>query len=146
MPGRTSSTPLRVRYAETDQMGVVYHGNYFAWFEVGRVELMRSLGLVYRVLEQEHGCVLPVVEVQCRYRQPARYDDELLLQTTLGALRGPMMKFRYQLFRPQGGMQVLLAEAATTHVVVDQKTLKPCRLPEHYTAALREALAPRESK
>ncbi len=129
------TTSLRVRYSETDQMGVVYHGNYFAWFEVGRVELMRSLGLSYQELEAKNDCVLPVVEASCRYRKPARYDDLLALETALQALRGSIMIVGYELYRDG----VLLADGETKHVVVD-KALQRRRLPERYHAALLQTL------
>ena len=128
------TTTLRVRYAETDQMGVVYHGNYFAWFEVGRVELLRTLGYSYRSLEQE-GCALPVVEVSCRYRRPARYDDLLTLETQIKALRGAIVIFSYGLYRDAE----LLAEAETKHVAVGGD-MKPCRLPEPYQKVLLDNL------
>ena len=130
------TTTIRVRYAETDQMGVVYHGNYFTWFEIGRVEMLRSLGFSYVALEQEGGRALPVVEVQCRYRKPARYDDLLLIETTVRALRGSIVVFAYVLRRGAD----LLAEAESKHVIVD-RAMKPCRLPEPYQAALLRALA-----
>ena len=130
------TTSIRVRYAETDQMGIVYHGNYFTWFEIGRVELLRSLGFSYIELEREGGRALPVVEVQCRYRKPARYDDLLLIETTVRALRGSIVVFAYALRRGDD----LLAEAESKHVIVD-RTMKPSRLPEPYQAALRRALA-----
>ncbi len=129
------TTTLRVRYSETDQMGVVYHGNYFAWFEVGRVELMRSLGFSYQELEAQEDCVLPVVEASCRYRSPARYDELLRLETTVKALRSPMLVFSYALYR-EG---TLLADAETKHVVVS-RALERKRLPERYHAALLEIL------
>ena len=144
---RTFKTRLRVRYAETDQMGVVYHANYFVWFEVGRVEMMRELGFAYKELEAEQGCVLPVVEVNCRYRAPARYDDELELETRLVALRGPVLKFGYVLRRavqPNAGVRNgatsvhlpdLLAEAQTTHVVVD-RAMRKRALPSEYASVL----------
>ena len=78
---------VRVRYAETDQMGIVYYANYLVWFELGRVELLRSLGLAYSQLEKEHECILPVVEATCRYRSPAKYDDEILIETRPAMLR-----------------------------------------------------------
>ncbi len=76
-------TRLRVRYAETDQMGVVYHANYLVWMEIGRVELVRSLGLDYKRLEESEGLYLSVIEVTCRYRRPARYDQEVVVQTEI---------------------------------------------------------------
>ena len=82
------TTQVRVRYAETDQMGIVYYANYLIWFELGRVELLRSLGLAYSRLETDHGCILPVIEVHCRYRSPARYDDEILIETRPAMMRG----------------------------------------------------------
>ncbi len=128
------TTSLRVRYAETDQMGVAYHGDYFAWFEVGRVELLRSLGLTYAALE-ELGCILPVVEVSCQYRRPARYDDLLEVVTRLKAMRGPILIFTYQLCRGEE----LLAEAETKHVVLD-KQMKRRRMPEVYREAMQRIL------
>ena len=86
------TTEVRVRYAETDQMGIVYYANYLVWFEIGRVELLRSLGLAYSQLEIEHECILPVIEASCRYRSPARYDDEIQIETRPALLRGSVMK------------------------------------------------------
>jgi acyl-CoA thioester hydrolase len=143
---RTFKTRLRVRYAETDQMGVVYHANYLIWFEIGRVELMRELGFSYATLETEDGCGLPVAEVICRYRTPARYDDELELETSLTSLRGPVLKFSYKLRRTalDGDSRLaladdLLAEASSTHVVVG-RDLKSCVLPDRYVSALQAVL------
>jgi acyl-CoA thioester hydrolase len=134
---------VRVRYAETDQMGIVYYANYLVWFELGRVELLRSLGLAYSQLEKEHECILPVVEATCRYRAPARYDDEILIETRPAMLRGSVLKFSYQIWRKsavEGEERELLAEGETVHVVCDdQLNRKP--LPEHYAAALRELMA-----
>ncbi len=129
------TTTLRVRYSETDQMGVVYHGNYFAWFEVGRVEMLRALGFSYAELESVEDCVLPVVEAACRYRRPARYDEVLLLETTVKTLRGPILIFSYALYR-EG---LLLADGETKHVIVD-RALQRRRLPERYHAAILEVL------
>lgn len=134
---------VRVRYAETDQMGIVYHANYLVWFELGRVELLRSLGLAYSQLEKEHECILPVVEATCRYRSPALYDDEILIETRPALLRGSVIKFAYNIWRKpshEGEARKLLAEGETVHVVCDdQLNKKP--LPEHYAAALREMMA-----
>jgi acyl-CoA thioester hydrolase len=132
------TTEVRVRYAETDQMGIVYYANYLVWFEIGRVELLRSLGLAYSQLETEHQCILPVVEAKCRYRAPARYDDQILIETRPALLRGPVLKFAYRILRkaPEGQQPTLLAEGETAHVVCDdQLNKKP--LPEQYAAALR---------
>jgi acyl-CoA thioester hydrolase len=136
------TTEVRVRYAETDQMGIVYYANYLVWFEIGRVELMRSLGLAYSQLEREHQCILPVIEASCRYRAPARYDDEILIETRPSLLRGSVIKFAYRILRkaPEGTEPTVLAEGETVHVVCDdQLNRKP--LPEKYAAALRAAMA-----
>jgi acyl-CoA thioester hydrolase len=137
------TTEVRVRYAETDQMGIVYYANYLVWFEIGRVELLRSLGLAYSQLEIDHDCILPVVEAGCRYRAPARYDDEILIETRPALLRGSVIKFAYQIWRKasqKGEERKLLAEGETVHVVCDdQMNRKP--LPERYAAALRAMMA-----
>ena len=133
------TTQVRVRYAETDQMGIVYYANYLVWFEIGRVELLRSLGLAYSQLETEHECVLPVVEASCRYRSPAHYDDEILIETRPALLRGSVIKFAYQIWRKasqKGEEQKLLAEGETVHVVCDDRLNKKA-LPAHYASALR---------
>ena len=129
---------VRVRYAETDQMGIVYYANYLVWFELGRVDLLRSLGLAYSQLEQEHECILPVIEATCRYKAPARYDDEILIETWPSLLRQSVIKFEYRVLRKgqNGAEPTLLAEGETVHVVCDdQLNKKP--LPGHYAAALR---------
>ncbi|MGH9606548.1 MAG: acyl-CoA thioesterase [Terracidiphilus sp.] len=134
---------VRVRYAETDQMGIVYYANYLVWFELGRVELLRSLGLAYSQLETEHECILPVVEATCRYRAPARYDDEILIETRPSLLRGPVLKFSYRIYRKPNRDEEerkLLAEGETVHVVCDDRlNRKP--LPERYAAALRAMMS-----
>jgi acyl-CoA thioester hydrolase len=124
-----SETRLRVRYAETDQMGVVYHTNYLIWFEVGRVEFIRQLGLDYKRMEQEDGCGIAVVDAHARYRVPARYDDELIVQTYLTAARGSVIRFGYKILRAQDN--VLLCEGETSHVVVG-KDMKKKPLPKRY--------------
>jgi len=136
------TTQVRVRYAETDQMGVVYYANYLVWFEIGRVEVLRTMGFSYRQLEQEHGCILPVIEATCRYRAPARYDDEILIETRPALLRGPVLKFAYRILRKEqdGAAPALLAEGETVHVVCDPQMNKT-PLPEHYAAALRAMMA-----
>ena len=133
------TTEVRVRYAETDQMGIVYYANYLVWFEIGRVEVLRTLGFSYRQLEQEFGCILPVIEASCRYRAPARYDDEILIESRPALLRGPVLKFAYRIYRKanqEGNERELLAEGETVHVVCDDK-LQRKPLPEKYAAALR---------
>jgi acyl-CoA thioester hydrolase len=137
---------VRVRYAETDQMGIVYYANYLVWFELGRVELLRSLGLAYSQLEKEHECILPVVEATCRYRSPARYDDEILIETRPAMLRGSVLKFAYRILREGSGdaEPTLLAEGETVHVVCDDQ-LKRKALPEHYADALQKLLPERHT-
>ena len=133
-----TTTEVRVRYAETDQMGIVYYANYLVWFEIGRVELLRWLGLAYSQLETDHQCILPVVEATCRYRAPARYDDEILIETRPSLLRGSVIKFGYRILRKgaEGEEPTLLAEGETVHVVCDgQLNKKP--LPAEHAAALR---------
>src|SRR6202047_961271 len=95
---------VRVRYAETDQMGVVYHANYLIWFEVGRVELMRQRGLDYKQLEIEEGFGIAVVEATARYKAPARYDDELTIETRVLRVRGPVVRFGYRILRTVDGL------------------------------------------
>ena len=131
-----SESRLRVRYAETDQMGVVYHSNYFIWFEVGRVELMRQLGVSYREMEQE-GCLIAVVDAHCRYKAPARYDDELIVRTHLKNVRESLVHFSYELLR--SGEEDLLAEGDTTHIVID-KQMNVVPLPEKYIHIFRRAM------
>src|SRR5580698_2949625 len=101
---------VRVRYSETDQMGVVYHANYLVWFEVGRVELMRQRGMDYKRLEIEEGCWIAVVEATTRYKAPARYDDELIVETRVTLVRGPLIRFAYRIFRAEGDARLLLCE------------------------------------
>ncbi len=116
---------VRVRYAETDTMGVAYYANYFVWFEVGRCELLRSLGHTYRDLEAQ-GFMLPVIEAHCEYRDSARYDDALEIATT-GALLSPVrVEFRYRVARPAD--DTLLAAGRTVHAAVDASG-RPRRLP-----------------
>jgi acyl-CoA thioester hydrolase len=134
-PAHTVS--IRVRYAETDQMGVVYYANHFVWFEIGRVELMRSLGFDYREVEEQAQCFLPVVEANCRYKAPARYDDLLTLETRVLNQRTSMIRFGYKLLRESPNAEpTVLAEGETVHVVVDRAMQKKA-LPERFAAALR---------
>lgn len=132
----TGEVRLRVRYAETDQMGVVYYSNFLVWFEIGRVELLRQLGFDYKTMEIEDDCFIPVVEANCRYKAPARYDDELIIATRVTGVRGAVLKFRYQVVRVSD--RQLLAEGETTHVVTDSKLIKRA-LPEKYVRALMGA-------
>ena len=105
---------VRVRYAETDQMGVVYHSNYFIWFEVGRVELMRALGFDYKRMEIEDDIYMVVADAYCRYHHPARYDELLTVRTRILEAKNRTLKFAYELFRQQD--QKLLATGHTIHI------------------------------
>jgi len=128
---------LRVRYAETDQMAVAHHSSHVVWFEVGRIELLRQLGFSYLEMEQD-GMNLPVVELRCRYKHPARYDDEVTLRTRLAQLRGSLLRFRYELVRKSDDR--LLAEGESVHVVVGND-MKKTRLSDKYRDALLAAAA-----
>ena len=130
---------LRVRYAETDKMGVVYHSNFFIWMEIGRVELMRNLGFDYKQMELEDDCHLPVVDARCRYKSPVYYDEEVIVRTELRNIRQSLMRFGYEIMRQKDG--TLVAEAETTHIVVNARMEKR-QLPHRYRAAF-EALAGR---
>jgi acyl-CoA thioester hydrolase len=131
-------TRLRVRYAETDQMGVVYHSNHLIWFEVGRVELMREMGFSYRDMERDNGCFIAVAEAKCRYRSPIYYDEEVVVRTWLKSVRKSVVVFNYELVRAEN--RALLAEGETTHIVTDSK-MKVVALPEKYLTAFRAAMA-----
>jgi len=134
---RVGEVRLRVRYAETDQMGVVYHANYFIWFEVGRVELLRQLGFSYRDMEQNDQCFIAVVDARCRYKAPARYDDEVTVRTRLKNVRESLMHFGYELVRATDAL--VLAEGETTHIVTDGE-MKVRTIPEKYMKVFREAM------
>jgi acyl-CoA thioester hydrolase len=134
--GRICETRVRVRYAETDQMGVVYHANHFVWFEIGRVEMLRQLGFSYRDMEQNDGCYIAVADARCRYKAPAHYDEEIVVRTHLKNVRESVIHFGYELVRAQDGM--VLAEGETTHVVTNAE-MKKAVLPEKYMAVFREA-------
>jgi acyl-CoA thioester hydrolase len=140
--GVVSESRLRVRYAETDQMGVVYHSNHFIWFEIGRVELMRQLGFSYRDMEREHGLFIAVADARCRYKAPARYDEELIVRTRLKNVRETMVHFGYELLRADDGL--LLAEGETTHVVTNRR-MEIAPLPEQILKAFREAVGKQAS-
>ena len=124
MPSSVST--LRVRYAETDKMGVVYYANYLVWFEVGRADLLRSLGWSYREMELA-GVSLPVIEAQCTYQRPARYDDDIEIRTTGRMLSPVRMEFEYAVIKMQD--QTVAATGKTVHAALDP-TGRPCRLPE----------------
>ncbi|HEV3190285.1 MAG TPA: thioesterase family protein [Polyangiaceae bacterium] len=136
LPAVVNESRIRVRYAETDQMGVVYHANHFIWFEVGRVELLRQLGFSYKDMEHQDKCFIAVVDARCRYKSPARYDDEIVVKTWLKNIRESVIHFGYELLRVEDGS--LLAEGETTHIVADAQMRKTA-LPEKYMKVFREA-------
>lgn len=133
---------IRVRYAETDQMGVVYHSNYIIWFEVGRVELLRQLGYTYKDFEAD-GMHLPVVEVRCRYKASALYDDQVVIRTRMNNVRGALIKFAYDVLRAND--RTLLAEGESTHIVTDANMQKTS-LPEKYLAPFMKAMGDAKDK
>lgn len=126
-------TTFRVRYAETDQMGVVYHANYLVWMEIGRVELVRSRGLNYKDLEASEGIFLGVVEASCRYHFPARYDQEVVVETEIVGANARIVEFSYRIL--VAGSEKLLARGSTKHLWLN-RDMRPSRLPEKYHAVL----------
>jgi acyl-CoA thioester hydrolase len=129
---------IRVRYAETDQMGVVYHANYLIWFEVGRVELIRALGIEYKTMEIADDCHIVVAEAHCRYLSPAHYDERLRVRTRIAEAKNRTIRFSYEIFRADD--ERLLAIGETVHVICGGNG-KPKLLPEKYRRAFSTALA-----
>lgn len=127
---------VRVRYAETDQMGVVYHSNYIIWFEVGRVELLRQLGFAYRDMEQHDDIHIAVADVHCRFKFPARYDDLLTIRTRLVNVRGSVLHFGYEIVRAEDGKT--LAEGESVHISVNSK-FERMHLPQKYLVPFLKA-------
>ncbi|MBM3819545.1 MAG: acyl-CoA thioesterase [Acidimicrobiia bacterium] len=125
MTGAQRTARVRVRYAETDRMGVVYYANYLVWFEVGRTEWLRDAGWTYRDMERE-GVSLPVIEARCEYRQPARYDDEIDIRTQATLLTPVRVRFDYEVVLAAGG--AVAAAGHTIHAALDPGG-RPCRLP-----------------
>ena len=125
-------TRIRVRYAETDQMGVVYYANYYVWMEVGRVELCRALGVEYKLMEIEDGIFLTVAESKCRYLAPARYDEEIVVETRLEDAHARMVTFGYFIWRASDGHKLSVGE--TKHIFCGTD-MRPKRLPERYRAS-----------
>ncbi|HEV2196832.1 MAG TPA: thioesterase family protein [Candidatus Acidoferrum sp.] len=130
---------VRVRYAETDQMGVVYHANFLIWFEVGRVELMRALGVEYKKMEKEDDCRIVVADVHCRYHDSARYDEELRIRTRITESKNRVIVFSYEVIRDTDGK--VLANGETTHVICGSSG-RPKLLPEKYRRIMVAADVP----
>ena len=137
-----ADTTIRVRYAETDQMGVAYHSNYFVWFEVGRVELCRQLGLEYAKMEAEDDSLLVVAKAFCRYKRPARFDDLLTIRTRVANWQRRTIRFVYEVFHQGSGE--LVAAGETLHVICDRRG-RPKSLPLKYRGYF-SAAASTESK
>ena len=127
------TTRVRVRYAETDRMGVVYYANYLVWFEVGRTEWLRATGESYREMERD-GVSLPVIEVHCEYRQPARYDDEIDIRTRATLISPVRVRFDYDIVR--ASEEIVAATGHTIHAAIDANG-RPCRLPGRVVEMLR---------
>jgi acyl-CoA thioester hydrolase len=125
----THETRFRVRYAETDQMGVVYYANYLVWMELGRAELCRAIGIRYKDMEETDGILLAVVDAHCRYLHPARYDQEIAVETSIGSANRRMVEFRYNI-REAGQLQAL-ASGETKHIFLG-RDMKPVKLPQKY--------------
>ncbi|HEX5413184.1 MAG TPA: thioesterase family protein [Terriglobia bacterium] len=140
-PAEWVSTTFRVRYAETDQMGVVYYANYLVWFEIGRSEFCRKHGFEYRDMEREDGLYIIVAEASCRYKSSARYDDEVVVKTCLRAARRRVLIFGYEVSRKSDN--ALLAEGETTHVIVNREG-RPCALPDKYRELFETGIKARE--
>ncbi|HSU25672.1 MAG TPA: thioesterase family protein [Pyrinomonadaceae bacterium] len=127
-------TEIRVRYAETDKMGIVHHSNYLIWFEAGRSDLCRSRGFSYKEMEEKHDALLVVAETYCRYKSPAFYEDILLVRTQVAEVRSRSIRFIYEIVRPSDG--TLIAEGETLHLVTDQDK-KVRILPDVYRERLQ---------
>jgi acyl-CoA thioester hydrolase len=125
-------TRLRVRYAETDQMGIVYHANYLVWMEIGRVEYCRAAGIRYRDMEREDGILLAVVEASCRYVSSALYDDEVIIRTSIAHAHPRQLRFAYEML--DAATNRVLATGETKHIFCDRGH-RPMKLPEKYRPA-----------
>jgi acyl-CoA thioester hydrolase len=123
---RATTSTVRVRYAETDKMGVVYHSNYLVWFEIGRTDWLRETGLTYRSMEED-GIQLPVIEAHCEYRLGARYDDEVEIRTRAKKLSPVRVQFDYEAARRADG--AVLATGYTVHATIDRGG-RPVRMPD----------------
>ena len=128
----THETRFRVRYAETDHMGIVYYANYLVWMELGRAEYCRAAGIRYRDMEANDGVLLAVVDAHCRYIHPARYDEEIAVTTSISAANKRMVEFSYDIRDPV--LDRKLAAGETRHIFLSRE-MRPVQLPEKYRAA-----------
>ena len=131
---KTNLTEQRVYYADTDHGGVVYYSNYLKWFEIGRTEILRQSGFDYNDFEKQ-GIIAPVVEVKCNYKEPAKYNDTIIIKTTIENMGNSSVKFHYEIIRKQDN--ILLAEGYTVNVFVDKKTEKSTRIPDNLRKTLQ---------
>ena len=129
----TNATKLRVRYGETDQMGYMYYGNYAEFFEVGRVEMLRSLGLTYAGMEAS-GIMMPVLELHCKYLKPARYDEEITINVSMAKMPGVKIHFKYDLYNEK---QELINLGETLLAFINMKTNRPCLPPSDFIEKLK---------
>ena len=142
LSSQIAESRVRVRYAETDQMGVAYYANYFVWFEVGRSQYCNDCGFSYRDMERETGLFLIVAEASCRYKNPARYEDELIIRTKVTESTRRTLRFSYEIERADGAA---IASGETLHVLINGEG-RPSTFPEKYLSLLREDHLPREKK
>src|SRR5689334_11644027 len=131
-----NDTEIRVRYAETDKMGIVHHSNYLIWFEAGRSDLCRARGFSYKEMEEEESALMVVAESYCRYKSPAHYEDVLKIRTKIGEVRSRSLRFFYEVVRESD--QTLIAEGETLHLVTD-KDKKVRKLPETFRHRLMQS-------
>lgn len=127
------TTKVRVRYGETDQMGYMYYGNYAEFYEVGRVEMLRSLGMTYSGMEAS-GVMMPVLEMNCKYLKPALYDEEISIKVIMNKMPGVKIHFRYELYNPDGE---LINIGETSLVFVNMQTNRPCMAPQDFLDKLK---------
>jgi acyl-CoA thioester hydrolase len=126
---------LRVRYKETDQMGIAHHANYIVWFEIGRTDYCRAVGFPYNEIEAR-GFILVVTDIQCRYRIPFRYDDEVVIRTSVAELASRSITFGYELFRGD----TMHASGTSSHMWLDEKSRKPVRADEEVMRAFEASI------
>ena len=131
---KTSSTEIRVYYHDTDHGGVVYYANFLKWFEIGRTEILREHGFDYAMFEKK-GLIAPVVDVQCTYAAPARYNDQIEIKTNIEKLGNTSITFNYEILNKE--TKNVLAIGKTTNVFIDRKTMKPTPLPEDFRSAFQ---------
>ena len=132
---KTNITEQRVYYSDTDHGGVVYYANYLKWFEIGRTEILRQTGFNYSDFEKQ-GIIAPVVEVHCNYKAPVKYNDIIIIKTTIENIGNSSIKFHYEIIRKSDN--TLLAEGYTVNVFVDKKTMKSTKIPDELRKGLQD--------